>query len=73
MDKSYMESVLHVFKTLYNKGLIYKGKRTSLYSWKLSTPISNFEIAMDDSYKEVSDPAITVMFELETEGKHVKK
>ena len=30
----------------------------------LVTPISNFEVAMDDSYKEVSDPAITVMFDI---------
>ncbi|USN58598.1 MAG: class I tRNA ligase family protein [Candidatus Peribacteria bacterium] len=64
MDQDYMESVIQVFKKLYDKGLIYKGQRTSLYSWKLSTPISNFEIAMDDSYEEVSDPAITVMFPL---------
>ncbi len=31
MDLKYMESVLWVFKTLYDKGLIYKGKRVSLY------------------------------------------
>jgi isoleucyl-tRNA synthetase len=37
----------------------------SLYSWKLGTPISNFEVAMDDTYQEVNDPAITVKFELE--------
>lgn len=73
MDKNYMESTLWVFKTLYEKGLIYKWQRTSLYSRKLSTPISNFEIAMDDSYEEVSDPAITVMFELQEDWIHTKK
>jgi isoleucyl-tRNA synthetase len=35
-----------------------------LYSTKLETPISNFEVAMDDSYEEVNDPAITVKFQL---------
>ncbi len=62
MDQDYMESVLWVFKQMHEKGRVYKGRRVSLYSWKLSTPISNFEVAMDDSYEEVSDPAVTVMF-----------
>ena len=62
MDQDYMESVMWVFQQLWKKWMIYKGQRVSLYSWKLSTPISNFEVAMDDSYEEVSDPAITVMF-----------
>ena len=62
MDQDYMESVMWVFKTMWDKEMVYKGQRVSLYSWKLSTPISNFEVAMDDSYEEVSDPAITVMF-----------
>jgi isoleucyl-tRNA synthetase len=62
MDNDYMESVRRVFQQIRNKGLIYKGKRVSLYSTKLETPISNFEVAMDDSYEEVNDPAITVRF-----------
>ena len=35
-----------------------------MYSTKLETPISNFEVAMDDTYEDVNDPAITVMLEL---------
>ena len=62
MDQDYMESVLWVFRELWDKGLIYEGKRVSLYSWKLGTPISNFEVAMDDTYQEVNDSAITVKF-----------
>jgi isoleucyl-tRNA synthetase len=73
MDQDYMESVMWVFKTMWDKDMIYKGQRVSLYSWKLSTPISNFEVAMDDSYEEVSDPAITVMFPLLEDHDHVKK
>lgn len=72
MDQDYMESVMWVFKSMWDKGMIYKGQRVSLYSWKLSTPISNFEVAMDDSYEEVSDPAITVMFPLKDNHTHVK-
>lgn len=57
-----MESVLWVFKSLRDKGLVYRGKRVSLYSTKLNTPISNYEVAMDNSYADVSDPAVTVRF-----------
>lgn len=74
MDQDYMESVMWVFSQLWNKWLIYEGKRVSLYSWKLSTPISNFEVAMDDTYQEVNDPAITVKFAIEqSEGLIDKK
>jgi isoleucyl-tRNA synthetase len=69
MDQDYMESVMWVFKRLWDQGLIYEGKRVSLYSWKLGTPISNFEVAMDDTYQEVNDPAITVKFKLESNDK----
>ncbi len=57
-----MESVWRVFKNLWEKELIYKGKRVSMYSTKLNTAISNFEVQADNSYAEVSDPAITVKF-----------
>jgi hypothetical protein len=66
MDNSYMESVMRVFKQLRDKGLIYKGKRVSMYSTKLETPISSFEVAMDDTYGEINDPAITVMFRIDS-------
>ena len=62
MDQDYMESVMWVFKQIWEKGYVYEGKRVSWFSWKLSTPISNFEIAMDDSYQDVQDPAVTIKF-----------
>jgi len=64
MDLSYMETVIWVFKQLYDKGLIYKGNRVSLFCPRCSTPISNFEIAMDNSYAMMKDPAVTIKFKL---------
>jgi isoleucyl-tRNA synthetase len=64
MDLPYMESVMWVFKTIYDKGLIYKGKRVSLYCPRCGTPVSNFEIAMDNSYKEITEPANTYKYKL---------
>jgi isoleucyl-tRNA synthetase len=62
MDPSYMESVWWVFKQLWDKGRIYKSYRIMPYSYKLTTPLSNFEA--NSNYKQVQDPAITVAFKL---------
>ena len=71
MDLNYMESVIWVFSQLYKKGLIYKGRRTSLFCPRCSTPLSNFEIAMDNSYKEVEDPAIFIKFKLKNQNSYI--
>lgn len=71
MDLSYMESVLWVFKQMYENDLIYKGTRVSLFCPRCSTPISNFEIAMDNSYKDMEDTAITIKFKLKNKNTHV--
>lgn len=62
MDLNYMESVIWVFKQFYEKELVYKGKRVSLYCTRCGTPLSNFEIAMDNSYRELEDPSVFVKF-----------
>lgn len=66
MDKDFMESVMWVFADLHAKNLIYEGKRISLYCPRCATPLSNFEIAMDNSYQMRHDLTATVEFELET-------
>lgn len=57
MDTSYMESVWWAFKTLYEKELVYEGRKVILYCPRCATPLSNFEIAMDNSYKELPGPS----------------
>lgn len=65
MDVPYMETVMWVFKQMYEKKLIYKGLRVSLYCPHCATPISNFEVAMDaDNYKETKEETATFMYEL---------
>jgi isoleucyl-tRNA synthetase len=67
-DLNYMESVMAAFKALYDKGLIYRGRRTSLYCPRCATPLSKFEVTMDEgSYKEVTDPGVTVAFRLDND------
>ncbi|MYM20505.1 isoleucine--tRNA ligase [Brevibacterium sp. 5221] len=64
LNPSFMESVLWVFKSLYEKGLIYEGFRVLPYCWSDETPLSNHELRMDDDvYQMRQDPAVTVGFE----------
>ncbi len=58
LDPEFMESVWWVFAELWRKGLIYRGYKVMPYSWRLGTPLSNFEANMD--YRKVQDPAVTV-------------
>lgn len=69
MDPDYMESVWWAFKELWNKGLVYQDTRISLYCPRCATPLANFEIAMDDSYEDVTDTSIFVRFSLEDKSK----
>jgi len=68
MDKNYMESVIWVFKQIYNKNLIYQGKRVSLFCPHCSTPVSNFEIAMDNSYIDITEPSNVYKYQLVDES-----
>ena len=65
MDRDYMESIWWVFKSLWDKGLIYEGHKILPYCPRCATPLSNFEA--NQGYMEVTDPAITIRFKAEDE------
>jgi isoleucyl-tRNA synthetase len=58
MYPEFMESVWWVFKTLFDRGQIYRGFRVMPYSTACTTPLSNFELALN--YKDVNDPSVVV-------------
>ncbi len=64
MDNSYIESVWWALSELNKKGLIYDGVRVLAYCPRCETPIANSEIAMDNSYKEITDISVYVKFRL---------
>ena len=69
MDKNFMESVWWAFKTLYEQGKIYEGRKVLMYDTKFSTPVSKTEVTMDnDAYQTVTDPSVYVKFEIVSEG-----
>jgi isoleucyl-tRNA synthetase len=71
MDKEYMESVWWAFKQLYGKGKIYEGEKVLLYCTHDATPLSKAEVAMDNSYQDVTDPSVYVKFKLKDEDSYL--
>jgi len=67
MDKEFMESVWWAFKKLYDENRIYEGEKVLLYCTRDATPISKAEVAMDNSYQDVTDPSVFVKFKLQDE------
>lgn len=70
MDTDFMESVWWVFKTIYDKGLIYEGNRIVPYCPRCTTPLSNFEV--NQWYKDKQSKTITAKFKVVgTESKYI--
>lgn len=70
LDEGYIESVWWVFKTIYDKGLVYKGFRSAPYCPRCATPLSNFEL--NQGYQDgVEDPSLFVKFKLADEDAYL--
>lgn len=65
LDLNYMESIWWVIKTLWEKGLVYQGKKIVRYSPRISAVLSNFEANLN--YKPIQDPSVTIKFKAENE------
>jgi isoleucyl-tRNA synthetase len=64
MDSTYMESVWWGLKQTWDKGLIYEDRKVLLYCPRCETPISNFEVAMDNSYRDITEESVYAKFRL---------
>lgn len=70
MDTDFMESVWWVFKTIYDKWLIYEWNRVVPYCPRCTTPLSNFEV--NQGYKDKQDKTVTVKFKVKwNESKYI--
>lgn len=67
LDPNFMESIWWVFKTLWDKGLIYRADRVMPYSTALATPLAKLELSAETA-KEVTDIAITVALKVVDEA-----
>lgn len=62
MDPSYTETVWWIFKTLFDKGLVYQGFKSMHLCPRCETTLSNFEVSQ--GYKELTDTSAYVKFRL---------
>src|SRR3989344_3085157 len=70
MDSSYIESVWWALKEIYKKGRLYEGRKVLMYCPHCETPLAKAEIAMDNTYKDVTEEAVTVKFKVKEPEKH---
>lgn len=64
MDNTYIGSVWWALKEMDTKGLLYEGKKVLMYCTHCETPLAKAEIAADNTYKDITEEAITVKFKV---------
>lgn len=64
MDNTYIGSVWWALKELDKKGLLYEGRKVLMYCTHCETPLAKAEIAADNTYKDLTEEAITVKFKV---------
>lgn len=62
MDWKYTESIWWIFKTLFNKNLIYEGYKSMHLCPRCETTLANFEV--NQGYKDITDLSLIAKFEL---------
>ncbi len=69
MDNSYIESVWWTLRELDKKKLLYEGSKVLMYCPHDETPLAKAEIAADNTYKDITEEAVTVKFKLKNPQK----
>lgn len=64
-ERDYMESVWHLLKAFYDKGLLYKGYTIQPYSPAAGTGLSSHELNQPGCYRMVKDTSVVAQFEVE--------
>lgn len=66
-DRDYMETLWHLLKKLYDKGLLYKGYTIQPYSPAAGTGLSSHELNQPGTYRDVKDTTVTAQFKVKGE------
>lgn len=69
MDNSFIESVWWALKRLWEKELLYEGRKVLMYCTHCETPLAKAEIAADNTYKDITEEAVTVKFKVKNPEK----
>jgi isoleucyl-tRNA synthetase len=68
-DKKYMETLWHLLKKLYDKGLLYKGYTIQPYSPAAGTGLSSHELNQPGTYQDVKDTTVVAQFKVKDASK----
>jgi isoleucyl-tRNA synthetase len=60
LHNTYIESVWHLLKQIFDRGLIYQGYKVVPYDPRIGATLSSHEVAL--GYREVQDPSVYVRF-----------
>jgi isoleucyl-tRNA synthetase len=63
-DNRYIETLWHLLKVIYNKGLLYKGYSIQPYSPAAGTGLSTHELNQPGCYRDVKDTTCTAQFKV---------
>ncbi len=63
-NNEYIESLWHLLKMMYDKGLLYKGYTIQPYSPAAGTGLSSHELNMPGCYRDVKDTTCVALFRL---------
>ena len=60
LDNDYIESVWHLLRVIWDKGLLYRGYKVVPYDPRIGATLSSHEVSL--GYREVEDPSVYVRF-----------
>ncbi len=63
-ERDYMETVWHLLKKFYDKGLLYKGYTVQPFSPCAGTGLSSHELNQPGTYRDVKDTSVTAQFKV---------
>ena len=70
MDATFIESVWWALKEIHKKGRLYEGRKVLMYCPHCETPLAKAEIAMDNTYKDITEETATVKFKIKNPQKY---
>ena len=68
-DNRYIETLWHLLKKIYDKGLLYKGKSIQPYSPAAGTGLSTHELNQPGCYRDVKDTTAVAQFKVVRDDK----
>ncbi|WP_422361335.1 isoleucine--tRNA ligase [Reichenbachiella sp.] len=63
-EKDYIESLWHLLKKFYDKGLLYKGYTVQPFSPAAGTGLSSHELNQPGTYRDVKDTSVVAQFKV---------